>query len=1283
MQVKQFISQDIAVIGMGIRVPDAENAQEFWTNLEMSRSSIKPFPEQRIKELEAVSSGDIAGHFKMAGYLENVMLFEPELFSISQEESKYIDPQERLLLELVEEAILDAGYNPEALAGSDVAVFIGNMENLYTKQLNSNSPAAFLNSLNSSCVSRITYAYNFTGAAAVVGTACSSSLVAVHEACKCLRLGESKIALAGCTGLQLLPPENSGENTGIESEIKAFDYKVKAFDKDADGFVAGEGGGVVVLKRLEDALADGDNIHAVIKGSAVNSNGRRSNGISAPSEDGQADVILKAIENAYIAPKAISYIETHGTGTKLGDPIEVAGISKALEQIGYLKQSVAIGSLKTNIGHLGNAAGIASIVKTILMLKNKKIPASLNFNQPNPLIDFKNSSVYVNHKLSPWESDGLRCAGVTSLGMTGINCHIVMEEAPEIYSKPESRRRHVVTISARTKASLLQTGRKLKEYLTRHPELDLEHVAYTLNCGRRKGKYRFSCLVQSMEEFHQQLGGLDYSQEITMDKKITTAVFIIPGIQDAVTLVDDQVWKEFSFLKGIFKDTLDKSDNNEEKDYVKNIYIYYKILELVSVKPKAMVGIGTGNAVVEFLNGKISFDRCVEKVRNYEKKAVTEESKFRLYLDRIKSEGFDTFILFGPDSRLEHLFTQYITNNDSINGISSGKTLDGFYKSMLALVKIGMDIQWEGLYKHFNPRRVSLPGCVFDRKSYFSVPEKKIVPLQMKKDTVEVIPERLNQEELLSKIEKMFFSVCNTENPDSHLNIYDLEVDSLGIMQFIAGIQKDYNTKIPAGVFYQGNQLKSIFQDIIRQIMESKEATNIIEKQPQRPYYQVTPMQKRMFLIQNMYPDTVAYNITNVFTVEGDLKREEMQDVFTKLIQRHESLRTSFVMGENGVLQRIHEEVDFEIEFLEAGEDTIHKILKEFIRPFDLSEAPLLRAALVKQEDRKYILMMDMHHIISDGTSLNILARDMASLFQHKELPLLRVQYKDFSAWHNRMMTSGKMDKASGYWLNLFEGEIPVLSLPTDFERPLVKSFEGDSISIWVEKDLSARINRFCETAGASLFMTLMSAYTVLLSKISGQNDIVIGTSIAGRSHPDVTDVVGMFVNTLPIRNRIEKDMTIKNVVEQVKKNCLSAYDHQEYPFDDLVIKLGIDRNNQRNPLFDVMFILQNMEKFEARVEGVRICPADFEINTTQVDLMLYAYEDKGQLGFTLIYSKKLFKKESMERLLKELILIIDMLANDPSVKVEDISIFAHEAGQSRAETVKDKVESLEVDFNF
>ena len=289
-------------------------------------------------------------------------------------------------------------------------------------------------------------------------------------------------------------------------------------------------------------------------------------------------------------------------------------------------------------------------------------------------------------------------------------------------------------------------------------------------------------------------------------------------------------------------------------------------------------------------------------------------------------------------------------------------------------------------------------------------------------------------------------------------------------------------------------------------------------------------------------------------------------------------------------VQRVHKELDFKLSYTETKEEDIPSIIEEFIRPFDLSKAPLLRIGLAKVSEHKHIFLFDMHHIISDGISMNILIKEFISLYGGEKLPELKIQYKDFSAWQNELFKTEGIKKQEEYWLNTFSGEIPVLNMPTDYPRPAVQSFEGDSIDFNVDSELTKELNKLAAETGSTLYMVLLAAYNVLLSKYTGQEDIVVGSPIAGRQHADLDNIIGMFVNTLAMRNFPESSKTFKEFLAEVKDNALRAYENQDYQFEELVEKLNIPRDMSRNPLFDTMFVMQNTDNTILAAGGIKIC---------------------------------------------------------------------------------------------
>ncbi len=506
---------DIAIIGMSCRFPGADNSDEFWQNLREGVESISVFYDE-----ELLASGVNSATLKRPNYvkagtvLSNIELFDAAFFDFSPREAQITDPQHRLFLECAWESLETAGY---ALQNSDkvIGVYAGISMNSYLLNNLYPNPEALTDGYSlmignekDFLPTRVSYKLNLKGPSINVQTACSSSLVAVHLACQSLLNGESDIALAG--GVSIRVPQKTGY-LYQEGMINSPDGHCRAFDAKAKGTLGGNGVGIVVLKRLEDAIADGDCVHAIIKGSAINNDGALKIGYTAPGIEGQTAVISEAQAVAGIDAETISYIEAHGTGTELGDPIEIKALTKAFRATTERKGFCAIGSLKTNIGHTDAAAGVAGLIKTVLALKHRLLPPSLHFEQANPQIDFANSPFYVNSTLSEWHSHGApRRAGVSSFGIGGTNAHVILEETPALaLSYPSRRSRQLLVLSAKTKSALDTATANLAHYLAQHPDITLADVAYTLHCGRQSFKHRRMLVCQDIQQATTALRALD------------------------------------------------------------------------------------------------------------------------------------------------------------------------------------------------------------------------------------------------------------------------------------------------------------------------------------------------------------------------------------------------------------------------------------------------------------------------------------------------------------------------------------------------------------------------------------------------------------------------------------------------------------------------------------------------------------------------------------------------------------------------------------------------------
>jgi amino acid adenylation domain-containing protein len=406
-----------------------------------------------------------------------------------------------------------------------------------------------------------------------------------------------------------------------------------------------------------------------------------------------------------------------------------------------------------------------------------------------------------------------------------------------------------------------------------------------------------------------------------------------------------------------------------------------------------------------------------------------------------------------------------------------------------------------------------------------------------------------------------------------------------------------------------------------------------IEPVEEKEFYSLSPSQKRLYILQQMDKNNMSYNMPVVLILEGILEKEKFERVFNKLIQRHESFRTSFQMVNGEPVQRVHETVDFKIEYFSlAYREEKADIIENFIHPFDLFQSPLLRLGLIKLAHLEHILMFDMHHIITDGTSQGIFTREFLHLYAGQELSLLNLQYKDYSQWQRSDVQLEALKKQETYWSDRLSGELPVLVLPYDFPRPSVTRFEGNRIGFLLEEEETNALHRVARQEGVSLFMVLLAIFNVLLGKLSGQEDIIIGTPIAARRHVDLDPIIGMFVNTLVMRHFPTGSKTFKVFLREIKASILEAFENQEYPFEELVEKVNVSRDAGRNPLFDVMFALQNWERAGGEIPGLVVKPYPFENRTAKFDLNLDAMEMAGQITFSLEYSTALFEESTIQK---------------------------------------------------
>ncbi|MGG1962281.1 beta-ketoacyl synthase N-terminal-like domain-containing protein [Bacillus pumilus] len=628
---------DIAIVGMAGRFPGASSLEDFWQRLVNGEEMIHFFTEEELKKAGLDASVYQHPNFIGAkGRLQEIEGFDADFFNYSAREAELMDPQFRLLHECAWEALEDAGCDPDRMAGK-IGVYTGTSPNhewltRFAHQMEATEQfSAMLLNDREFFSTQLSYKLNLHGPSVTMQTACSTSLVNIGMACQALLNEECDAALAG--GVTVSSPENIGY-IYQDGMIQSKDGHCRPFDQEASGTIFGDGAGIVLLKRYEDAVRDGNPIHAVIKGVGVNNDGSRKAGFTAPSVEGQAEVLKETYEKSGIDPASIGYVEAHGTGTKMGDPIEVSALSQVFKGTDPL--TIPIGSVKSNVGHLNSAAGIAGLFKAILALQHKTIPPTIHYESPNQEIRFKDTPFFVNQKALYWkEADGPRRAGVSSFGIGGTNAHMIIEEGLQTKKKPASNQKQLLVLSAKTDTALAEMTERLKQYVIQHPQVPLEDIAYTLRYGRKQFPYRKAIVLASADEWMQQK---QLETSVFRSKKWRKATFMFSGqgaqyagmmrgLYETEPVFKWKVDRCFKYvmeteqvdLKGIVfcedetNEDITKTSNAQPLLFIFE-YALAKLLQHSGFEPESMIGHSIGEYVAACLSGVFSLESALTLV---------------------------------------------------------------------------------------------------------------------------------------------------------------------------------------------------------------------------------------------------------------------------------------------------------------------------------------------------------------------------------------------------------------------------------------------------------------------------------------------------------------------------------------------------------------------------------------------------------------------------------------------------------------------------------------------
>ena len=744
------MEMDIAVIGMAARYPQAPNAQALLELLRQGKDTVRPVSEHRLTH-----TGVPNVPYTPISHFDDIDSFDFRFFKISKGEAEFMDPHQRLLLEEAYHCFESAGYNMDALNGSRTAVFLGSNPTQYNSFYGQEShPTAMTGNLATAASGRIARFFNLRGGALMVDTACSSGLVSVHNACNALRLGEADMALVGVASIMLIPlPSEMPSNGG--PEIASNDGKTRSFSANATGAGQGESTAFVLLKPLASAQKDNDRILAVVKSTAMNQDAALSGSLTAPSSKAQSEVIQEAWQKADINPETISYIEAHGSATKLGDPTEIGGLELAFAPFTQQKGLVAVSSIKSNLGHTGNAAGLSGFIKAILALNARQHFASVNYDEPNPFIDFDKLPIYVNDTLKDWPAnpEHPRRCGVSSFGLSGTNAHAVLEEAPQRAEPQPQSGPWVFTLSAHTATAFARNLDQLITWLDANPNAYPGSVAHTLSQGRSHLAFRHAWVAGSLENLKEQLQAFAQQQQ--------TPARVRGGIQKSMLLfspdtqVSAELLEQYAAAWPIVAQTVQACRQHWQQEETPDFRRFalqiatYKLMEQAGLDSEELLGLGTGALVVDVALQDSTLEEALQELAEDEAPEVPADFDQRLYkLVEAKTEAEKfAFVEVGPQA----MFAQKL-----------GKLLKKDFKGAFALAQLegalpaampqllqqlyiaGLHINWAQVNSLYTGQSVDLPLYSFEKDRCWVFPVRTMEEL----DPQNFVPQNNDMAEL-------------------------------------------------------------------------------------------------------------------------------------------------------------------------------------------------------------------------------------------------------------------------------------------------------------------------------------------------------------------------------------------------------------------------------------------------------------------------------------------------------------------------------------------------------
>ncbi|MEM9920977.1 MAG: amino acid adenylation domain-containing protein [Bacteroidota bacterium] len=1301
--------KDIAIIAYSGIFPGADSVEAFAQNLKTGKTTIDLLSEKRL--LETTIPRDAS--YSKSGYLEEITFFDHRFFNISLGEAEEITPHQRLLLQEAYKTFEKAHYRPSDLKGSNTSVYVGDAPTDYFNLARKASPSLIAGNMKSINASRISRFFDLRGAAMSVDTTCSSTLTALSLACKDLTLEQTDLALVCGVNIFVFPPLLNDE---VSMGIESLSQQCSPFSTQADGTLPGEVVACVLLKDLDKALADGDNIHGVIKGFGLNQDGALSSSITAPSSESQQLAIQKALRHADVDPREVAFVEAHGTGTKLGDPIEIEGLSESYGVHLKEEERLYLSAVKSNVGHTDSAAGLVGVIKVLLSFKENILFPSVNALPYNELIDFEAARVKVLTEPMSWEEVGRserKIAGVSSFGLMGTNVHIILEDHPSDRAEEErvenNSSQHFFCFSAKSMSSLTNYVRSFASF-AKQTDASLSMLSNSLNTSRDWYDLRYLVSATSKAELLEKLNGFDPGkvQQTTSDERIIL-------LFDDAKLMEEQ---EIALLKKqVPALNIRKLQNQSAAGRSLLLqYAFYERLVASGVTVPDMIGQGIGKLLIKVLKDEMTLEQALEKASEA---PVTKRSKVVFREKALKliknSREKIRFVSMGYKDVLAEVFEELAENGLCHFNHFGYDPKGALHDCVECLAEIDFKVDVRKLYEGMEQPRCVLPTYVFDKTRcwlrtvddpFHPATQYPEVTASAASDSGEIqsdLPLVVQMQKLWEEVLKMevaeqddFFEIgghsLNGQRLVNRLNELfegDFELDVLF----------DNGTPAEMAAFLEAEQIG-------RRATVAPEKTKLSKVQPISPKahaahpkvslapiqesYPISDAQRRMWILSQFDEGSLAYNIPNTTELKGAYDPTLFKKAIHAVIDRHEILRTVFVEEANGsVRQKIQtrEQLGFQVAVIDlrAAENPSQQLeaylQEDYYKAFDLEKGPLLRACLFQMADDHYQFYYNMHHIISDGWSLGVLAKDVLAYYESYQravppsLPKLPFQYKDYASWQQKQLSGVLAEQHKAYWLNQFSGVLPVLDLPGQQARPKVKTNNGHTLRTFISPETTQQLRDFNQRQGGSLFMTLLAAWNVLLYRYSGQDDLIIASPIAGRNLLELENQIGCYINTLAFRNQIQPTDSFVDFYQRVKATATAAYTHQDYPFDRLVEDLNLQRDTSRSALFDVMLELQTATE---KVDATQLKPEEvvkiYDAGKTfsRFDLEIDLVDIGAFLTFHINYNTDIYERATIEKMMQHFRQILAALLVQPEKQVAAVNYLSTEEQKLLLQTFND-----------